>query len=37
MTYPLVDSLRVFVGDKLNRIKGTLNTAAGNAYLCSLE
>ena len=31
VAYPLVDSLRVFVGDKLNRIKGTLNTVDGTA------
>lgn len=31
VAYPLVDSLRVFVGDKLNRIKGTLNTIDGTA------
>ncbi len=31
VAYPLVDSLRVFVGDKLNRIKGTLNAVDGSA------
>jgi predicted DNA-binding ribbon-helix-helix protein len=35
--YPLVDSLRVFVGDKLNRIKGTLNTAAGSPIYAILN
>ncbi|MEL1239513.1 DUF4270 family protein [Flavobacterium flavipallidum] len=28
-TYPLADSLSVYVADKLNRIKGTLNSASG--------
>lgn len=36
-TYPLVDSLRVFVGDKLNRIKGTLNTIAGKPVYAILN
>jgi hypothetical protein len=35
--YPLVDSLRVFVGDKLNRIKGTLNTIAGKPIYAILN
>lgn len=35
--YPLVDSLRVFVGDKLNRIKGTLNTTAGKPIYAILN
>lgn len=35
--YPLVDSLRVLVGDKLNRIKGTLNTIAGNPIYAVLN
>ncbi|MFV8325094.1 DUF4270 family protein [Flavobacterium sp. ZS1P14] len=36
-TYPLVDSLRVFVGDNLNRIKGTLNTTAGKPVYAILN
>lgn len=28
-TYPLADSLSIYVADKLNRIKGTLNSASG--------
>ncbi|MFV8341728.1 hypothetical protein [Flavobacterium sp. XS2P39] len=35
--YPLVDSLRVFVGDKLNRTKGTLNTIAGKPLYAVLN
>ncbi|WP_367772119.1 DUF4270 family protein [Flavobacterium sp. WC2421] len=31
-SYPLVDSLRVFVADKLNRISGTLNSTGSATY-----
>tara|TARA_R110000868_G_scaffold58472_5_gene180676 strand:- start:2570 stop:3889 length:1320 start_codon:yes stop_codon:yes gene_type:complete len=31
-SYPLVDSLRVFVADKLNRISGTLNSTGNATY-----
>jgi hypothetical protein len=31
-TYPLPDSLRVFVADKLNRITGTLNSTGSSTY-----
>lgn len=31
-SYPLVDSLRVFVADKLNRITGTLNNSGSATY-----
>ncbi|MEO8237830.1 MAG: DUF4270 family protein [Flavobacterium sp.] len=35
--YPLPDSLQVYVADKLNRISGTLNTAAGVALYATLN
>lgn len=35
--YPLPDSLRVYVADKLNRISGTLNTATGVALYATLN
>ncbi|TRX42370.1 DUF4270 family protein [Flavobacterium restrictum] len=35
--YPLVDSLKVYVADKLNRIKGTLNTSTGTPIYAILN
>ncbi|MGO4772140.1 DUF4270 family protein [Flavobacterium sp. W22_SRS_FK3] len=35
--FPLSDSLRVFVADKLNRISGTLNSSSGTALYASLN
>lgn len=36
-TYPLADSLNVFVADQLNRIGGTLNSAAGTPIYAVLN
>jgi hypothetical protein len=36
-SYPLADSLGVYVGDKLNRIKGTLKNSDGNAVYAILN
>jgi hypothetical protein len=36
-TYPLVDSLRIYVADKLNRIGGTLNNAEGDQIYATLN
>lgn len=36
-TYPLADSLRVYVGDNLNRIGGTLNDSSGEAMYALLN
>ena len=36
-TYPLVDSLNIYVADKLNRIGGTLNSASGSAIYATLN
>ncbi|WP_243229891.1 DUF4270 family protein [Flavobacterium pectinovorum] len=35
--FPLSDSLRVFVADKLNRISGTLNSSSGTALYANLN
>jgi hypothetical protein len=35
--YPLADSLRVYVGDNLNRISGTLNNSSGAAMYAILN
>ncbi|NRT13969.1 hypothetical protein HNP99_000294 [Flavobacterium sp. 28A] len=35
--YPLPDSLQVYIGDNLNRIKGTLTTAAGTPIYAILN
>jgi hypothetical protein len=35
--YPLADSLRVYVGDNLNRISGTLNNSSGAAMYALLN
>ncbi|MCC9073009.1 DUF4270 domain-containing protein [Flavobacterium sp. F-65] len=35
--YPLADSLRVYVGDNLNRISGTLNNSSGTAMYALLN
>lgn len=36
-SYPLADSLQVFVADKLNRISGTLNSASGSPIYAVLN